>query len=165
MSILLERRLHAAFEVGILLKGLNALLECAGALVLLFASHAAIVHVVTALVHHELVEDPTDIVANFLLRAAEQFSVGAQQFAALYLATHGVLKLVLVVGLVRDERWAYPASLAVLGLFIAYQLYRLTFAASWALVALTVFDVIVVALIWHEYRVRKGAGTPGGPAH
>ena len=51
----------------------------------------------------------------------------------------------------------------VLGLFILYQLYRMTFAPSPMLAGLTVFDLVVVWLIWHEYRVRK-LGSDGSAA-
>jgi uncharacterized membrane protein len=63
------------------------------------------------------------------------------------------VKLILVAGLLRNRPWAYPASLVVLGLFIAYQLYRLSFAFSVGLVLLTVFDAVIIVLIWHEYRL------------
>ena len=92
--------------------------------------------------------------------------MGGKSFATFYLLSHGIVKLFLVAGLLRNKAWAYPASLAVLGLFIAYQLYRLTFAFSIALVLLTVFDFVVIWLIWHEYRLvlrladKKAAGDP-----
>jgi uncharacterized membrane protein len=55
--------------------------------------------------------------------------------------------------LIRNKLWAYPASLLVLGLFSAYQLYRFSYTHSVGLIVLTVFDVIVMELIWHEYRL------------
>ena len=156
MAVVSEKRLHEAFEIGIVLKGLNALAELASGIVLYFTSVETLVGIVTWLVHDELLVDPRDWVANTLLDAANHFSVGGKAFAAWYLITHGVVKLILVGGLLRNRGWAYPASLAVLGAFIVYQLYRMTFAFSWGLIALTVFDVIVIWLIWHEYRVRRG---------
>lgn len=157
MAVVSEKRLHAAFEIGVVLKGLDALAELISGVVLYFTSLETLVAVVTALVHDELLGDPQDWVANTLLNAAEQFSIGGKRFAAFYLISHGVVKLILVAGLLRNRMWAYPASFAVLGAFIAYQLYRLTFAWSLALVGLTVFDLIVVWLIWHEYQVRRAA--------
>jgi uncharacterized membrane protein len=50
---------------------------------------------------------------------------------------------------------AYPASLVALALFIAYQIYRFSYTQSAGLIALTVFDVIVMGLIWHEYRLVR----------
>jgi uncharacterized membrane protein len=155
MAAIGERRIHAAFEISVVLKGLNALLEAVAGVVLYFTSVDTLHAIVTWLVHDELLEDPRDLVANYLLHAAEQMSVGGKAFAAFYLLSHGAVKLVLVAGLLRDKRWAYPASLAVLGAFIAYQLYRLTFAYSTGLVLLTIFDFIVVALIWHEYSLIR----------
>jgi uncharacterized membrane protein len=59
----------------------------------------------------------------------------------------------LVAGLLRNKLWAYPASLVVLGLFIAYQFYRFSYTHGAGLIVLTVFDIIVMGLIWHEYRL------------
>jgi uncharacterized membrane protein len=43
---------------------------------------------------------------------------------AFYLLSHGLVKVLLVAGLLREKLWAYPASLIVLSAFIAYQTYR-----------------------------------------
>ena len=51
--------------------------------------------------------------------------------------------------------FGYPASLVVLGLFIAYQLYRYSYTHGLGLIVLTVFDLIVIAFIWHEYRLIR----------
>jgi uncharacterized membrane protein len=51
--------------------------------------------------------------------------------------------------------WSYPASLVVMAAFIAYQLYRYSYTFSVGLMLLTIFDVIVIALVWHEWRLMK----------
>src|SRR5262249_49581828 len=58
-------------------------------------------------------------------------------------------------GATRGYRWPYPGAIAFLCLFILYQLYRLSYAYSPGLVLLTFFDSVVVALTWHEYRLRN----------
>ncbi len=166
MAALSERQIYAAFRIGIVLKGLNALVEIVSAVVVAFVKPSAVAAIVTTLVHRELIDDPTDVVAGWLLRAAQSYSVSGQRFFVYYLISHGALKLVVVGGLLMNKRWAYPAGLIVLGLFIIYQLYRMTFAPSLALTLLTVFDVIVLWLIWHEYqRVRHHlpVGSPVAP--
>ena len=85
----------------------------------------------------------------------------SQQFFALYLASHGLVKLAVVAALWRGYLWAYPLALAVMALFILYQLYRLSLEMSWPLVGLTLFDLIVVALIWTEYRAREATIAKG----
>jgi uncharacterized membrane protein len=56
---------------------------------------------------------------------------------AFYLLSHTIVKLALVVGLLRNQLWSYPASLAVLTLFIIYQIYRFYDAQSLGLIVLT----------------------------
>ena len=43
----------------------------------------------------------------------------------------------------------------VLGLFIVYQLYRFSYTHGFGLIVLTIFDVFVMGLIWHEYRLVR----------
>ena len=150
-----EKNIHRAFEISVILKGLHAALELVGGILLYFISTSAIASLVAKFTQEELSQDPSDFVSNYLLHAAQNFSVGSKSFAAFYLVSHGVIKLFLVAGLLRNKRWAYPASLVVLGLFILYQLYRFTFTHSLALIALTVFDLVVIWLIWHEYKLIR----------
>jgi uncharacterized membrane protein len=65
------------------------------------------------------------------------------------------VKLFLVAGRLRNKLWAYPASLVVMGLFIVYQIYRFSYTHGWGLIVLSVFDIVVIWLIWHEYRVVR----------
>ena len=45
-----------------------------------------------------------------------------------------------------------------MSLFIVYQLYRYVDTHAFDLVVLTVFDLIVIGLIWHEYRLMRRHG-------
>jgi len=155
-----ERRIHRIFRISVLLKGAHALVECGGGLALALVSTSAITRLVNALTQEELIEDPNDLVASHLLSLAQNFSVGTQRFYAFYLLSHGLIKAFLVVGLLKNKLWAYPVSLVVLGLFIVYQLYRFSYTHGFGLIVLTVFDVFVMALIWHEYRAISFTPSP-----
>ena len=71
----------------------------------------------------------------------------------LYLLAHGLAKIILVAGVLTKQRWAYPAAIGFLCLFICYQLYRLSFHASAGLALLTLLDIAIVGLIWREYHM------------
>lgn len=150
-----EQRVHRIFEISVLLKGAHALIECVGGLLLAVVGTGTIVSLVNRLTQEELIEDPHDFIASQLLAMASNFSVGTQHFYAFYLLSHGLVKIALVIGLLREKLWAYPASLVVLSLFIAYQLYRFSYTHSAGLIVLTVFDLFVMVLIWHEYRLVR----------
>jgi uncharacterized membrane protein len=150
-----EKRIHRIFQVSVALKGLHALIEIAGGIALYLFSTAAIVGWINRLGHDQLVEDRHDWVANRLLEFSRTFSIQEHHFYAFYLLTHGIIKSVLVVGLLRERLWAYPASFAVFGAFIAYQLYRYSYTHDIGLIVLSIFDAFVIVLAWHEYRLVK----------
>src|SRR5262249_3643387 len=102
-----------AFDVGIFFKGLDGERETVGGLLLFVVRAETITGILTTLTQHELSEDPHDLIASQLGRLAQDFSASAQVFAAVYLLSHGVIKVVLVVSLFRELLWAYPAAIAV----------------------------------------------------
>jgi len=72
----LSPALDKTFKVGLVLKGLDGVLEVAGGILLLFLSPRAIEHVVRVLTAHELSEDPHDLVARYLLHTASHLNHG-----------------------------------------------------------------------------------------
>jgi uncharacterized membrane protein len=150
-----ERRIHQIFEVSILLKGAHALLECLGGASLALIGTDTIANFANGLAQYGLRKNSDDFIATHLLAWGQNFSVTTKNFYAFYLLSHGIIKLLLVAGLLRGKLWSYPASLIVLGLFIVYQLYRFSYTHGIGLIALSVFDVFVLALIWHEYSLVR----------
>lgn len=147
-----ERRVHLFFVVTLWVKAVDAVVEVAGGIGAFFVSQQLLVHLTRWVFRNEFAEDPHDIIANAVLHAVQHLSVGFQTFAALYLLTHGAVKLWLIIGLLRERLWYYPVALVVFGLFIVYQLYRFTMTASIWMVALTFLDLVVIGLTWHEWR-------------
>jgi uncharacterized membrane protein len=150
-----EHRIRQIFQISVLLKGAHAAIECIGGMALALISTTTIVSWVSALTQDELIENPNDFLATHLLAWAQGFSVETKHFYAFYLLSHGLVKLLLVVGLLRNKLWSYPASLAILGLFIIYPLYRFSYTHGTGLILLTVFDVLVMGLILHEYNLIR----------
>ena len=136
-----EKRIHQVFVVSVLAKGAHALIEIAGGLALYLFSTDAIARWLDEIDRHDWV--------------ARHFPLSEQHFYAFYLLSHGLVKSVLVVGLLREKLWAYPASFAVFGAFIAYQLYRFSYTHEIALIFLSIFDLFVIYLAVHEYRLLR----------
>lgn len=144
------------FVVGIVGKGLNGLAELLGGAALLFVTHVELSRLLQWLTRSELAEDPHDLIARYLLHSADGISDGTVIFAALYLLSHGIVKVVLVTAVLRDRLWAYPWMIGFLLAFIGYQLYRIAVQPTPGMIALTVFDALIVALTVREYRQRRG---------
>lgn len=151
--------LDKVFEGGIIIKGVTGLLEFIGGLLLFFISPTQIHSFLALITQRELIEDPHDMVANFLLHSADMFNAGGKTFIIIYLWIHATIKLIAVIGILRNQRWAYPFSLVTLGLLMLYQVYSIIFVQlSIGMIALTLFDVFILWLIWREYgKVRLPA--------
>jgi len=150
-----EKRIHQIFVASVLFKGAHALIEIVGGVALYLISTEAIVRTINRFSRDQLIEDPDDWVGTHLLEFARTFSVAEHNFYAFYLLSHGLIKTILVIGLLREKLWAYPASFAVFGAFIAYQLYRYSFTGDIGLILLSIFDLFVIYLAAHEYRLLR----------
>jgi uncharacterized membrane protein len=67
----------------------------------------------------------------------------------------GLNGLAELLGGILLQLWAYPCMITVLLIFIGYQLYRIVLQPSLGLALLTVFDALIVALTWREYRRQR----------
>lgn len=143
------------FDWAVSLKGLDGLFEILGSLLLYFSTPESLGHLVQWLTQHELSEDPHDLIATGLLKLFGQLTVHTQALAAAYLASHGLVKIFLVWGLLHRRSWSFPVALFFLGAFIVYQAYRLSFNHSLPLAMLTLFDFLVFFLVWREYQHFK----------
>jgi len=122
-----ERLLDLVFLVGIVVKGIDGVIELVGGTVLVFVRPWWLWH---------------------------YFHLGSRdvELLALYLLLHGVVKVAIVAALLVGSRRIYPWAIAALVAFLVYQLYLLVTAPSLGVVALTVFDAVIVWLTWREWR-------------
>lgn len=155
-----EKNIHLIFEVSLWFKAAFALFEIIGGILVYFISQQFLLTLVSLVTQVELMEDPNDFLSHYLINSAQNFSISSQHFAAFFLFSHGVIKLFLIIGLLREKLWYYPTALVVFTLFIGYQLYRFSFTHSPWLLFITLVDLLVVWLTWHEWRyLRKRAIT------
>ncbi len=148
---------HRLFQVGVGLKAIDGAFEVVGAVLLAVFGASGVSRAVHFLTQHELSEDPHDLVAGWLVRHTRTLGHGVVDFAIAYLLVHGLVKLVLAGGLIRERLAVFPWALGFLALFILYQGYRLAVGFSWGLAFLTGLDVAIAVLVWTEYRSLRAA--------
>jgi uncharacterized membrane protein len=153
--------LHESFEVGIAIKGFDGLLEALGGAIILFMKPSEMNNLVRKMCEHLLARAPHSAVAIHMFNASQNMTSSSAKFAALYLLSHGLVKVLLVTCLWLNKLWAYPLTIAVFGAFAIYQVFRFTHTHSWALVVLTIFDVLIILLTWNEYRHQKAVKQNG----
>lgn len=150
-----SKYVHISFEIALLFKGIDGLLEIIGGLLLIYLTPNRMNRITSYLTQHELSEDPRDFVANTLISIANHFSINTQYFGIIYLLTHGFIKCIIIFLLWMRKLWAYPVSIIALLLFILYQIYRYFIDPSLLLILLTVFDFIMIGLTYIEYQRMK----------
>ncbi len=144
--------LDKSYEVGIIIKGIDGLLELAGGALVLILSSSQINGVTRFLTENELQQDPHDFIATHILKLGQHLASGHNIFAAAFLLTHGLVKVVLVTCLLLNKLWAYPWALVVLGLFLIYQAYQLITSPSFGMAFLSVLDAIIIWLVYREWQ-------------
>jgi len=151
-----EQRLHRFFEITLLLKALFAAGEIVAAIGVYVVPLDTAADFVGAITSAELAKHPHDLVAAHLADWAQNLSVATKHFVAFYLLSHGAVKLWVIIGLMRERLWYYPVALVVFTIFVLYQIHRYTLTHSVSLILITIIDLVVIALTWHEYRYLRG---------
>lgn len=152
VSVAREKILDLVFLIGVVVKGLDGLIELVGGAILLFVTPAQILGLTEQLFAHELAEDPDDPIANLLLHSIAHLDQGSTLFLAAYLLVHGVVKIAVVIALLIGSRRIYPWAMLVLIGFLIFQLYELVTAPSIGVAVLTVLDAVIIWLTWREWR-------------
>ena len=148
-----EKYIHEIFQVSIILKAINGFFEIVGGIFFLFTGTVS--SILFFLVKHELLEDPRDFIATHVQALIPTLSAHTQLFGSFYLLSHGIVKIFLVVALLRNKLWAYPVSIGFLGLFIIIQTFQIIHKYSLILLLLTLFDLFLIIIVWHEYKYFK----------
>lgn len=149
--------LDKIFEGGIIIKGVTGVLEFIGGLLLFFVDPKVIQNFLVFITQKELLEDPHDKLATFLLQSTQHL-VNGKTFIILYLWIHAIIKLIAVIGILRNQLWAYPFSMITLGLLMLYQLYHIMFVKpSIGMILLTIFDLFILWLIKREYEKLRAS--------
>ncbi|AMB58578.1 DUF2127 domain-containing protein [Microterricola viridarii] len=159
-----RRAQELGFRIGLALKAIDGLIEVAVGLLLWFAP--GVLRTLSAAVANESDHGPDrhELVEHWAGRLSEALAAGAPVTVIVFLLSHGTLKLLLVYCLLRDYRWAYRPALVILGLFAVYQLVVLIGAPTPVKAVLLLLDVVIIWLVWREWRARAGDAdsTPAG---
>jgi uncharacterized membrane protein len=146
---------HNIFIIGIAIKGIDGVLELIGGILLLFVKSDLLANIVRELFRHELAQDPTDLIANYLIHESQYITPNFLSFASLYLIIHGFIKISIAAGLWAKKLWAYNLAGFALALFVLYQTARFINTLSVVLLFLTLIDAIILILLRLEYNRAK----------
>jgi uncharacterized membrane protein len=155
MKPLPEKDYRELFRIGIFLKAIDGIVEAVAGIFIYFADYAAINRTLFAVFHEEVAETPHDLIWGYLINEWHKFLLSNHTFWGILFVIHGATKIFLSAMLLKGYLWAYPIGASIFGLFAAYECYSAITHPSLIIWLITIFDVIVVGLILHEYRYIK----------
>ena len=98
---------YEVFFWSILVKGAISLAELVVGTALLFIPSTLIISWTLLILQYI----PVSTLQNSLMQEVATYTSGTVVFVAFYLLSRGLIKVFLIVGLLRNKLWAYPASL------------------------------------------------------
>ena len=153
----LEKDILWAFDIALVLKAINGALEVLAALLALLVPPSVVIWLAEFATAGELAQDADDPIALAIHNAAQSFALHSHVLLALYLALHGIVKVMLVIGIFAGKKIAYPLFMAALAVFGTYEAYRGFIRHELLLQALAIFDFGLLVLTSYEYRQRYPA--------
>lgn len=154
-----SKPLDGVFYASLLLKGIDGLIEAVVALVILFFNPPRMQHIIDLVGQGAIAQHHHQLFLGITHYVTTNYTDNVRYFLVIYLLIHAAIKLVSVVGLLMDKRWAYPFALITLGILVLYQLHEIFFVKpSVFMILLTVFDLFILWLIWREYKQRYPKG-------
>lgn len=153
---------EAAYKVSVAVKGFDGLVEFIAGIWLLVAPDS--LHALLQFIFGHAVEHSShfmQFVAAHVAHIDSSLSAGGVLLVALFLLSHGVVKLALVYCLLREILWAYPYALGVLGAFLAYQLWVFIKEPSIGMFIFCILDVIIMVMVYGEWQKLKRENEKG----
>lgn len=145
--------LDRLYFVGVIIKGFDGAVEFAAGMFLWLWPAGA--HWLLQTLAAEAGEKPGHVrqfTALYLADADDRLAHTTLTFLIIYLIVHAIVKLGLFYCLIRRIHQAYPTALAILVVFTGYQVYEAIIHPSFSLWGLTIFDIVIIWLVWREYK-------------
>jgi len=144
---------EGAYKLSVAIKGFDGLVEFVTGILLLVAP--SLLHAVLSALSHEALEQTgrtMHYIAENIAHVDVDLAKGGVLVVALFLLSHGIVKLVMVYCLLKEILWAYPYALAVLFGFLVYQVYVFVVHPSAGMGVFCLLDAIIIWLVWGEWR-------------
>lgn len=147
-----EAFLDWLFLLGVLGKAVDGALEVIVGVPLLFLDRGRLIDLVSGAATRELQEEPNQLLAQLILHEVGKLNSGVLLIGGIYLLVHGIVKLGIVTALVRGTQRLYPWAIGALSILFVVQVVDLAIKFSWGVLALTILDLVIIALTVREWR-------------
>lgn len=145
-----------AYFVTVAVKGFDGLVELIACIWLLLAPSS--LHSLLQFLFGHAVQHTSHFMqftAEHIAHIDAELSSGGVLVVALFLLSHGIVKLALVYCLLKEILWAYPYALAVLGAFLLYQVWVFAKHPTIGMFLFCVLDAVIIFMVYGEWQKLK----------
>lgn len=140
------------FDVTLIIKAIAAVIDLVAAAVIFTTGSELVVRFFAKVTTLMTDFEGDGVISQYMSLQPGMISTFDIWFITGYLAFHGILNLILVEGIWFRRQWAYTKAMRILLFFFAYQCLRLMFIWSYWLFVITLYDLVVILLLYNEYR-------------
>lgn len=144
------------YKISVAIKGFDGLVELVAGITLWISP--SIIHSFLGAIVGETAEHSGRImqfISENVARIDDELAKSGLTFLILFLTIHGLVKLALVYCLLKEIVRAYPVALAILVVFLIYQLYVFIVHPTIGMALFTLLDAIIIWIVWGEYQDLK----------
>ncbi|MEP7233847.1 MAG: DUF2127 domain-containing protein [Ignavibacteriota bacterium] len=149
---------HRAFWLSLFIKGLDGALQLLGGIAVLVVAPGTLGKTYRYFTRFLVGNRTHNPEADFIREAAHSFHMSVAWLIAIYLLVNGIIKVLLVYGLLKEKMWVFPAALAGFSIFFSLEVWRLSIHFYWGIVifmAISVFVITMVILEWRKVFLRS----------
>jgi uncharacterized membrane protein len=150
-----EKQIYQLFKWSILIKGAISVAEVIVGTLVMFIPVSVIMWMANYIVENIFAGNTENFFAAEIISNAEALAGIGTLIIGAYLIARGGIKLGLIIGLLKNKLWAYPWSLIVIGLLVVFQVFELIKTLHLGIIFVTIFDLVVMYLIWREWNIVK----------
>lgn len=140
------------FDVTLIVKGVAAVIDLVAAAVIFTTGNELVVRFFAKVTTLMTDFEGDGVISQYMSLQPGVVTTFDIWFITGYLAFHGIVNLILVEGIWFRRQWAYSKAMRILLFFFAYECFRLLFVWSYWLFIITLYDLVVILLLYNEYR-------------
>ncbi len=148
---------HRAFWISLFIKGLDGALQLIGGLAVIFVEPGTLGNAYRWLTRFLFGKHDGNPEAAFIRDTAHSFGISVEVLVAIYLLVNGIIKVLLVYGLLKEKLWVFPAACAGFGVLFSLEIYRLFVHFYWGIFVLMCISVFVITMVILEWRKVRAA--------
>jgi len=155
MKFMKQRIYQVFFNLSMIVKGIDGVIELAGGLAFIFLNRENILNLLSHIYDYNMLDISNHTFLSLATAVSKAFETNVKNFIIVILVCNGFVKIGMSISLFMRYLKVFPVALVFLSVLFVYQIVQLFYTPSLFLILFNVFDALVILVIWAEYNQLK----------